>query len=438
VVNPGLSSWPFAKRHGVLTQPQEFSVRSLTYRGVSAYFSFSFYFARDGRNPRLLNPNTRDHPPSQMDNAAQHRNPFLGAANSSYGTFNSTHSSTVSIHYPEGKLITPWPVLLASLILSFVLSLIGYTSAASDLKKYKQDKLPARSTHKTLLALGGLLITTIRLIFLIAFVVRGQKTTGSPSPSSLLLFLISMLPYNRNVLLPKWLNWTALVEFLVGFVVMCWLFFHTVLKMAPGEYGIDGFGYAQLAVTGGNCPYALVNTTCADMKSVISYSGCSNQTAAAPDIAIISITEAFFEILGVLVVAIALLSYCIRTSKERYERVAKRGGMEPRRAGRQMTYGERRAWKWFIRSAVLVIGLSVITTSIVVPEHAVAEASPKTYYILDSFGPYDFWEANSSYHGNSSSWTDCFEMRPPSDKFGFASFWWQNEESRALRVLSGL
>ncbi len=391
----------------------------------------------------LLTPN--QHVSTRMDDTTQTQNPFLGKTNISYGVYNPNHTSTASLHYPQGKLLTPWHFLLASLLWSVILSVVGLASAAGDRAKYRRDALSADIKGRLLLALGGLFITTLRLGFLVVFVAQQQKTTGPPSPSGLLLFLLSIVPYARNMLLPKWLNWTAFVEFLAGAIIMCWLFAHTITKTGPGSWVFDGFGYARLIITGGNCPSGFANATCSEMKSIISYSGCSNQTRfpnyTTPvgnytEAGNIGVEEAIYEIIGLVVIAIALLfflnNWILDSRKSSKE-------MQPRST---MTRDDRKYWQihWiqFIVLAVIILTFQIVSTCVVVPIQASGEASPisqATFVILDSFGPYI---PNVTNPGNSTSWTDCFEVLPPSDKYGFAGFWWKTEKLRALRVLSGL
>jgi hypothetical protein len=52
-------------------------------------------------------------------------------ANVSYGTIDSNRTSDLAIRYAEDMLLTPWPFLLASIVLSLVLGLIGYRGAVS-------------------------------------------------------------------------------------------------------------------------------------------------------------------------------------------------------------------------------------------------------------------------------------------------------------------
>ncbi len=91
------------------------------------------------------------------------------------------------------------------------------------------------------------------------------------------------------------------------------LFFRTTTKLSDGSYFLDGFHYGTLVVTGGNCPFTISSnkSTCQDMKSHITYSGCKNWTDASVPIVTgpIGITEIVFELLFVTLIGFGVLIY---------------------------------------------------------------------------------------------------------------------------------
>jgi hypothetical protein len=57
---------------------------------------------------------------------------------------------------------------------------------------------------------------------------------------------------------------------------------------------------------------------------------------------------------------------------------------------------------------------------------------PKSIYVVDSFGPLvpasALLPGQNYTGGNSTSWSDCFEIRAPSDKWGFLGYWVNSTE----------
>jgi hypothetical protein len=55
------------------------------------------------------------------------------------------------------------------------------------------------------------------------------------------------------------------------------------------------------------------------------------------------------------------------------------------------------------------------------------ESKPKSIFVVDSFGPVvptpALLPGQNYTGGNSTSWSDCFEIRAPSDKWGFLAYW---------------
>ncbi len=118
-------------------------------------------------------------------------NPFTGTTNITFGVYDSNHTSNVAFHYPEGHLITPWPLFLFSLGTSVVLGYIGYHDAV---KADREWNLPANNQRRTpWLSIAGLMYSSLRLIFLLVTVSRGAST-GLPSPLLFFCFSFHLFP----------------------------------------------------------------------------------------------------------------------------------------------------------------------------------------------------------------------------------------------------
>ena len=90
--------------------------------------------------------------------------------------------------------------------------------------------------------------------------------------------------------------------------------------------------------------------------------------------------------------------------------------------------------------------------------HIFDEVDPTPYTYVDSFGPpinvsvftstpgsvpWDQSHDSSAkfsefYGGNSTTWSDCFELKPPKSADGNLKAWWNEQESKTLRVLAQL
>jgi len=361
--------------------------------------------------------------------------PLVPTSTIAYGYFNRNRTSNLSIEYPPRMVLTPWPILIASVGLSLLICLIGYLGARSGQKKHDQGT--PTSPHRIMKAITmiGLLISTIRVIAFVVLAIRINQVTSLPSPSSMLLFVSSLLPYTVNQGLPEWMRIIAQVEFIVTFSIAAWINYSPAIK---------DHGYGQLTVSGGNCP-TVSQTTCSQLSHIGQYTGClPNSTNLHQNLTVqiefLNVTEQLFAALaiiyGVLFVgglAIVLLGRAtvrgVTFFSPRYKAVVD----EDKRISKhkQNPWASQAGMTWV---ATIV---AVIIIIIIVPEHVFAESNPSTYSVIDGFGP-EVSILNPAYTGNATSWKDCFDLRPPADRLGFATFWWQQEESRVLHILAGL
>jgi hypothetical protein len=292
---------------------------------------------------------------------------------------------------------------------------------------------PASSNIKKGFAFGGLSIITIRLSSLILLAIKGSSSR--PSPSSLVLFMISILPYTGNVVLPKILQVTAFIEFVACFGVMVWLFFHGGSTVNQGIYMPNAFGYAQLVISGGNCPSIVQNFNCSSL-GYVSYYGCQNSTTpdAYMGIKFLNITEDIFEGFGILFVGFGL--YAI-ISAIIYGRLGWAENSSQQAVYTKRLSPEAQAWKGYRALIWTLCIVAGIVLFIVVPEHMKAQIWPDSYSVLDSYGPYKSFVYSENFT-SLTDWTDCFDIKPPNSSSGFIDVWWASEKFKALRVLSGV
>jgi hypothetical protein len=89
---------------------------------------------------------------------------------------------------------------------------------------------------------------------------------------------------------------------------------------------------------------------------------------------------------------------------------------------------------WFAISILAILFFAAVA----VPTHYFQQTEPKAVYIIDSHGtlgkvvdqPYPEYTG-----GNDTRWSDCFEVRPPADKWGFWGVWWDEWKKKPETVL---
>jgi hypothetical protein len=84
-----------------------------------------------------------------------------------------------------------------------------------------------------------------------------------------------------------------------------------------------------------------------------------------------------------------------------------------------------------------------IITGVILPPSIALVQHPPTYVFVDSFGPGgpvfhpdpDLYTYNFT-GGDSTHWSDCFNVTAPSDHFGFWREWWAAKEDRVAHILA--
>jgi hypothetical protein len=290
---------------------------------------------------------------------------------------------------------------------------------------------------KRSLTLLELLISTIRTISLLVLGARANRLATAPSPSAMLLFVTSLIPYVSNELLPAWMRIVVAIDYIISFSVM------TSIIRDPGFITND---YGELLITGGNCP-VIQNATCSDLNALGnrmgSFVGCfPNMTHQAEpltdQIHYVNVTEFLFGVLGMIFTVIVLVVYggtmltlAVTKGASRTSKWAKMAYAE-KQADRKKS-----ALSFWVSFALLTFIIAVAVSITIVPEYAVAQSHPATYSVYDGFGSPQVVSARN-FSGDATSWTDCFDLRPPADKTGFFSAWWELKRARIARVLAGM
>ena len=87
----------------------------------------------------------------------------------------------------------------------------------------------------------------------------------------------------------------------------------------------------------------------------------------------------------------------------------------------------------------LAFGVMLLLAIVTMVVHLLDELHSRKFVYTDSFGP-NIYSLGSQgiLQANGSSWSDCFIVDTPVEKWGSISAWWQVKESRAVRLLAGI
>lgn len=344
------------------------------------------------------------------------------------GFYDHAHTSTVGIAYTPSTLPTPWPILSIGFLLSFLTALWGAVSNFLQYRSRSQESRPPRKSSgifSPLLTVLATIITTIRSVSALIQAIRAtQNGTNRPADimalfallisSSQYLFLNTVLnPYERLHI--RILNNTmrSLAAFDIIFVLISGLIMFSLLIKGNSFY-------AKWTLVGGTCP------TVVERCTQLSYVGCRISTfvgAARINAKYINtVNSANYLRLEQLLGGIFLIMVLFGTLPLflRQRRILKRSGGNVERSP---------VFRTFLHfGACLSITMLAATA---IPLAAVQETNPKAINIVDSFGA--ILPASSS---NGSSWSDCFTITAPANKYGFLDIWWADRGSEIANLLS--
>jgi hypothetical protein len=192
------------------------------------------------------------------------------------GLRNNSHISTVSIGYIPATLPTPWPWLVLSFGLSFIITSISILTnylTAWQISRGKRVDGGQPGRMATTLMVCAIIINTIRAFSSLVASIRDKQaahpTAHHLSPSGLIAMLTSMLPYtwgNRGVWWMPPARRLMVVNFLLGLIA---LFLEARLVEQKSEF------YGEWIVHGGVCPQFTSNCDAALAKGLV---GCGSST----------------------------------------------------------------------------------------------------------------------------------------------------------------
>ncbi|KAK6502021.1 hypothetical protein TWF481_009839 [Arthrobotrys musiformis] len=391
------------------------------------------------------------------------------------GHWRTNHTSTVSIAYDRPTILVPWPWLLFSFAVSFLVASWGYYSTLKQRNEARGEGLRAKIT------LTVLLLTTVRSIatFILAIKTFLPGPNRYPPVSAIAGLFISTLS--------SALDCGLLTDRFYGSVVKriaqlnAWITFTSIIMMFILPFVKGTFEYGFYAITGGNCPVAV--WMCPLNPAVV---GCPDNFATktnteraefwggtarnvdnlALTVTFTSPSELALAILAVLLGAYITISgfHLVSQSRDLFEYVWNyREEAERKKAREQEANSEelyfvgalkREKPKAPVRKdASVFILLSILVFTLVsVPLHAYQESKPKEIIVVDAFGKKDAVREDSTgpkfrdqlrqqYSGeneDATSWVDCYSLTAPTSKDGFMTTWIELQKNEPLTFLAML
>ncbi|KAN0076679.1 hypothetical protein V8E54_006821 [Elaphomyces granulatus] len=377
-----------------------------------------------------------------------------------YGLINPEHHSNVSIVYSNATLPTPWPVLLAGLLWSFLSTLRLWLFSG-------------KGRTSRFVACGLVLVTTLRCIAAFVAAVQAMEIAGGRfrPPSAVITLLLSALSF---LFKPGYG-----VSYILA-IISSFFAFITLTMMVAIRIRNENDYYAKWLVVGGNCPI-IVGIDTLTPCPFISYVGCgldqipqTNELALANNALYGSYRSNnnpnTFEnrnhlVLGELVLGLLLLTpfmigfgivllflACIFYLIWEALKLVAWSLAHPFRVlsleEDDLGPNEKRLGFFVGPVFALIIAIYIATSF---PLHYVQERHPTGFFVLDSYGPLQPAEyQDTTYYGivqgswtgdsanGTGSWSDYFYVETPAEDLGFLDYWWEENVGRAMNWLAVL
>ncbi|KAK6519302.1 hypothetical protein TWF281_003137 [Arthrobotrys megalospora] len=391
------------------------------------------------------------------------------------GWFLKNHTSTASLVYDRPTILVPWPWLLFSFAISFLVATWGYYSTLKQRNEARGESLRAKIT------LAVLLITTVRSIatFILAIKTFLPEPNRYPPVSAIAALFISTLSSALDCGLLSGRFYGSVIKRIAQ--LNAWITFASVIMMFILPFVRGAFEYGFYGLAGGTCPVAVWK--CPLQPTVV---GCPDDPTTMTDrqkaefwgatvrnvdnlaltVTFTSPSELAIAILSVLLGAYITISgfRLIGSTRDlieyvwNYREEAERKKAREQEANSEELYFvgslKREKPKAPVRkdASVFILLSILIFTLVSVPLHAYQESRPKEIIILDGFGPKDKarrdsdsprfrGEVKNQYFGeneNGTSWVDCYTLGAPSSKDGFMNTWIELQRREPLTFLAML
>jgi hypothetical protein len=390
---------------------------------------------------------------------------FVSPLNSTYppakGLDNSSHITTASLVYTRQTAPTPWPILAFSLGVSLLISLWGTVKSFLEYRDGNPSKPGIISVVLT--SISGLYNAYRGIVAFVAVIqlITNHAGTGPPDIISVTGLLLCIVPYlyiapfhvaeTKEEKMVNRFAWSlSFLAFVSALATMCILIVK-ILDERSNKLSMYGLWELQ----GGNCPVPLgsdanISQFCPIPSKVLSCDQIANftsdddilgpttlwdwqTTGSGNALALEQFAYAIINIVTVILAVGALFWHLYKKSglRERFQlaRDRRRKGDDRQRRIRlfDKEYREQEAQRtkgrnWLLLKTVPML-IIIIITAFALWVTVKEETNPHEIAIIDSSE-----QSNSTQSaGNGTVWADCFTIKPPSDKYGFLKFWWEDE-----------
>ena len=386
--------------------------------------------------------------------------PYNATAWQSHGMINSSHITNLTMFYQDGTLPTPWPWVVCSLSLSVVLGSVSVYTSVTKLRKARPARLSSDTTHwyppsryLAALAATGVMINSIRSVATFGLAIRAAagKSHTPAAPSAILVLMATLHISITNLSLQPIFTYIAKTACLFAWIA-------SIVNV----YGtISSSFYSDGVVVGGNCafPYhdCVAHVTGTEQPSYLvlpaSDYGCpdfSPSRLGRPDTPPIRIAEGSFggisglygfiiflyhpdifrflilpfDLLGLLKrrVLVAKLSewWTVPVDAD-LDKIAKQSWMA-------RVYPKRSPRTLLVIAQGLALLIVIVVCAVSVPMHVKTEKYPKGTVYIDG--------SPSSEGLGPPAWTDCFRVKPPTNRLGFWDVWWEKKSGWVIRAIA--
>jgi hypothetical protein len=348
------------------------------------------------------------------------------------GYYDNSHTSNATLVYSPQSLPTPWPILTVGYFVTFFSAFWGAFSSFQQYKIYQglngsrsHGYHPSKVVTSSLNVLAYI-ITNLRSLAAFAQAVQAAENGNHRfedimAISALIIsnsqyLFLDVIPNSQRASMMRHFNYLLrLLSLLV--TVLAFIACFILLGVVVDD---DGFFYGRWNLEGGNCPVTV--SECSPQP----YVGCRdpnfsggvrinqknlNTVNSANYIRLEQLIAGIFIITAFVffLPAISLQCKAIRDAHLEVE--------ETTAVRRWLHFG----------ACIVVVLISIVS----VPISASQQKHPKSIIVIDSLG-----SVVPAANANASTWSDCFEIKAPSDKNGFLNVWWQERTSNVAEVIS--
>ncbi|KAJ6262626.1 hypothetical protein Dda_3438 [Drechslerella dactyloides] len=388
------------------------------------------------------------------------------------GFYSANHTSDISLVYERLTILVPWPWLLCSFTISFLVA--GWCYYSTLKQRYEADGESIRSNITILI----FLLTTVRSVA--TFILAIKSFTGPlryPPVSAVAALAISALSSALDCSLLSGKYYGSIIKRVAQ--LNAWITFASLVMTFALPFAKGSFVYGRFEVGGGTCPVAV--RKCSYQPPIV---GCPDDWATMSDKekgdfwgtlykdlaglgfdqTITSPAEVALGIVAMLItVYIAFSGFRLiswfselfdRAWNYREEAERKRNEASEVNSEELFFVGavNREKPKAPIRrdaSAFTIISI-IVLTAVAVPLHAQEETHPKGIHVMDGFGKPDHVKKMSDgprfreqmakqYTGENedgTSWVDCYVVTAPISKTGFMTEWIDLQKKEPLTFLA--